>query len=117
MRRKLGDRRVRPRFDIVGDLWGTLESVLRLPVRNVGRGGALIHSHVPLSSGSVHRLTLETAGTPLTTQVRVQRVEIRNSRDGEQTYLIGVEFVSPHPALLEQVDRWVAAGHGQAAEV
>jgi len=116
VRRKLGDRRVRPRFDIVGDLWGTLESVLRLPVRNVGRGGALIHSHVPLSSGSVHRLTLESAGVPLTTQVRVQRVEPRNSRDGERTYLIGVEFVSPHPALLEQVDRWVAARHGEAAE-
>ena len=48
MRRKMADRRVRPRFDIVGDLWGTLETVLRLPVRNVSRGGAMIHSHVPL---------------------------------------------------------------------
>lgn len=115
MRRKLGDRRIRPRFDIVGELWGTLESVLRLPVRNVGRGGALIHSHVPLSSGSVHRLTIETAGAPLTTQVRVQRVEPRSGHDGERSYLIGVEFMSPHPALLEQVDRWVAAGHGETA--
>lgn len=114
MRRKLGDRRIRPRFDIVGDLWGTLESALRLPVRNVGRGGALIHSHVPLSSGSVHQLTLETAGVPLTTQIRVQRVEPRSGRDGDRTYLIGVEFMAPHPALLEQVDRWVAAGHGEA---
>jgi hypothetical protein len=93
-----------------------LESVLRLPVRNVGRGGALIHSHVPLTSGSVHRLTLESTGVPLTAQVRVQRVETRNSRDGERSYLIGVEFVSPHPALLEQVDRWVAGGHVEAAE-
>ena len=54
MRRKIGDRRIRPRFDIVGDLWGTLETVLQLPLRNVGRGGALIHSHVPLPSHSVH---------------------------------------------------------------
>jgi hypothetical protein len=115
VRRKLGDRRIGPRFDIVGDLWGTLESVLHLPVRNVGRGGALIHSQVPLSSGSVHRLTLETAGAALTAQVRVQRVEARSSRDGERTYLIGLEFMSPHPALLEQVDRWVAAAHGEAA--
>jgi hypothetical protein len=115
VRRKLGDRRIRPRFDIVGDLWGTLESVLRLPVRNVGRGGALIHSHVPLSSGSVHRLTLETPGSPLTTQIRVQRVEPRNGHDGERSYLIGVEFMAPHPDLLEQVDRWVAAGRGKTA--
>ena len=49
MRRKIGDRRIRPRFDIVGDLWGSLETVLRLPLRNVSRGGALIHSHVPLA--------------------------------------------------------------------
>ena len=41
MKRRLGDRRVRPRFEIVGELWGTLETVLRLPLRNVGIGGAL----------------------------------------------------------------------------
>jgi hypothetical protein len=93
--------------------------VLHVPVRNVGRGGALIHSQVPLSTGSVHRLTLEATDAPLITQVRVQRVESRKTGDGERTYLIGVEFVSPNPALLEQVDRWVAAAHGEttAAEV
>jgi hypothetical protein len=29
------------------------------------------------------------------------------SSTGEQRYLIGVEFVSPTPALLEIVDRWL----------
>ena len=62
MRRKIGDRRIRPRFDIVGDLWGTLETVLQLPLRNVSRGGALIHSHVPLPSQSVHRLAFNADG-------------------------------------------------------
>ena len=65
MRRKMGDRRIRPRFDIVGDLWGTLETVLRLPLRNVSRGGALIHSHVPLPSQSVHRLAFHSNGQDL----------------------------------------------------
>ena len=62
MRRKIGDRRIRPRFDIVGDLWGTLETVLQLPLRNVSRGGALIHSHVPLPSHSVHRIAFNADG-------------------------------------------------------
>ena len=71
MRRKMGDRRIRPRFDIVGDLWGTLETVLRLPLRNVEPRGALIHSHVPLPSQSVHRLAFQCGRTGLSVPVRV----------------------------------------------
>ena len=115
MRRKMGDRRIRPRFDIVGDLWGTLETVLRLPLQNVSRGGALIHSHVPLPSQSVHRIAFQAEGQDLSVPVRVSHVDARISADGERTYLIGVEFLSMQPALLELVDRWVAAGHGEVA--
>jgi c-di-GMP-binding flagellar brake protein YcgR len=115
VRRKLGDRRSRPRFDIVGDLWGTLETVLRLPLRNVGRGGALIHSHVALPLESVHRLTFVSDGRDLSTQVRVRHVEQDMSADGERTYLIGVEFISATPALQEQIERWLLAGEGAAA--
>ena len=67
VRRKMGDRRNRPRYDIVGDLWGTLETVLHLPLRNLSRGGALIHSHVPLPSQSVPGRPaglLNTSGVP-----------------------------------------------------
>ena len=115
MRRKLGDRRNRPRFDIVGDLWGSLETVLRLPLRNVGRGGALIHSHVPLPAESVHRLVFQSDGQDVSTEVRVRHVHTNVSADGEKTYLIGVEFMSAHPALLQQIDRWLATSDGEAA--
>lgn len=115
MRRKLGDRRNRPRFDIVGDLWGSLETVLRLPLRNVGRGGALIHSHVPLPSDSVHRLTFQSDGQDVSTEVRVRHVHTEVSADGERTYLIGVEFMAAHPALLQQIERWLAANEGETA--
>ena len=117
VRRKMGDRRIRPRFDIVGDLWGTLETVLRLPVRNVSRGGALIHSHVPLPSQSIHRLAFESAGQDVSVPVRVSHVDTQVSPDGERTYLIGVEFLSAQPALLELVERWLTAGEGEAAGV
>jgi PilZ domain-containing protein len=114
VRRKMSDRRIRTRFDIVGDLWGTLETVLRLPLRNVSRGGALIHSHVPLPSQSVHRLALHADGQDLSVPVRVSHVAPQTSADGERTYLIGVEFLSVQPALLELVDRLLLAGPGAA---
>ena len=111
MRRKIGDRRIRPRFDIVGDLWGSLETVLRLPLRNVSRGGALIHSHVPLPSQSVHRLAFNSDGQDVSVPVRVSHVDTQVSADGERTYLIGVEFLSLQPALLDMIDRWALAGN------
>src|SRR4029453_2850157 len=75
LRRKLGDRRGRPRYDIVGDLWGTLETVLSMPLRNVGPGGALIESHVALPAESIHRLTFSYGGQDASTQVRVRHVK------------------------------------------
>jgi len=94
----------------VGDLWGTLETVLRLPLQNVGPGGALIESHVALPAESVHRLTFRFAGQDAATHVRVRHVKPTVSSDGERTYLVGVEFLSLHPALADQIDRWTISG-------
>ena len=115
MRRKIGDRRIRPRFDIVGDLWGTLETVLRLPLRNVSRGGALIHSHVPLPSQSVHRLAFNADGHDVSVPVRVSHIDPQTSADGDRTYLIGVEFLSAQPALLELIEQWAITGRAEGA--
>jgi hypothetical protein len=117
VRRKIGDRRIRPRFDIIGDLWGTLETVLQLPLRNVSRGGALIHSHVALPSHSVHRLAFNADGQDVSVPVRVSHVDTQVSADGERTYLIGVEFLAVHPALLELIERWAVSGRGEVAGV
>ena len=118
MRRRLGDRRIRPRYDIVGDLRGTVEAVLRLPLKNVGLGGALIESHVPLPSESVHRLTFACDGVDAGAQVRVRHVSPQVSADGERTFLIGVEFLTLHPALEVQVRGWLESSDtASAAEV
>lgn len=118
MRRKLGDRRGRPRYDIVGELWGTLETVLKMPLRNVGPGGALIESHVALTPESVHRLTFTYDGHDASTQVRVRHVKPSITMEGQRTFLIGVEFVSAHPALVGRIVEWMSAGGAQAtAEV
>ena len=115
VRRKLGDRRVRSRYDIVGDLWGTLETALRLPLKNVGRGGALIHSHVPLPAESIYRLTFESDGREVSAPVRVCHMKTQVSADGERTYLIGVEFVSAQPAVIEQVEHLMGTDRGEVA--
>jgi hypothetical protein len=98
----------------VGDLWGTLEAVLRLPVKNVSRGGALIHSHVPLPLHSVHRLSFPSDGQTHPVPVRVSHVDAHVAADGARTYVIGVEFQGAQPALLELIERWLAAGQDEA---
>jgi hypothetical protein len=112
VRRKLGDRRIRPRFDIVGDLWGTLEAVLPLAVRNVGRGGALIEARAPLPADSVHRLLFRSNGEDVWAEVRVRYVAPNTSDRNDPRFLIGLEFVSTHPVLMEQIDRWLMESLG-----
>jgi hypothetical protein len=99
-RRKLGDRRGKPRFDIVGELSGTLETVLRLPMQNISSGGALIHSHMALPPDSVHKVTLNAGGQDFTTPVKVRYVRETTSADGERSFFIGLEFLSLDPVLL-----------------
>jgi PilZ domain len=119
VRRRLGDRRGRPRFDVVGDLPGSLEAVLRLPLKNISRGGALIHSHVMLPPESIHTLRLDANGEVFTTQVRVKHVTDVTTSDGERTFLLGVEFVAMHPGLLVMIEKLatVVSGDGQTAGV
>jgi len=111
MRRGMGDRRQRPRFDVVGQLAGTLDAAISMGLRDVGRGGAQVESAVQLISGSVHRATFSCDGIEAAVQVCVRHVKPIVSSGGEQRYLIGVEFMSPSPAVLEMIERWLA-DHG-----
>jgi hypothetical protein len=114
VRRKLGDRRGRPRYDIVGELWGTLETVIRMPLLNVGRGGALVESRVPLAVSSVHKLTFKVGGGEWTADVRIRHVT--PSSVGEALlYLIGMEFMSAAPGLLGQIEQLFISSAGEFA--
>lgn len=110
MTRKLTDRRGRPRFEIVGDLWGAVELSARLEVLNAGRGGALLASPIPLVEDSVHTLAVIAAG-----ERQVVSALVRHSRPGTgKAYLIGVEFLDLPEAVASVIDRYVADG-GAAA--
>ena len=115
MRRKLGDRRGRPRFDLVGDLWGSLEVFLFLALHDVGPGGALLHSRASLPTDSVHRLTLSVDGRDFTADAKVRHVRGVTDADGERGFLIGVEFLSTNPVLVSHLAE-LAMGEQRVAD-
>lgn len=110
---RLGDRRSDIRFEIIGQLWGSLESVEPLPLRNVGRGGALVESRLPLAADSVHGVRLEYDARVSTMQARVRHVTPIQGPDGRIRYLIGLEFVNPEAQALEQIDDLLTASGGR----
>ena len=91
MKRRIGDRRLKSRFEIVGDLWGTLETTATLTVRNLGPRGALLESPVALALDSMHGVQALIDG-----QAQPMRFRVRHTLGGDSAagpYLIGVEFV------------------------
>jgi hypothetical protein len=106
VKRRIGDRRGKPRYDVVGELWGTLEMAVRLTVRNASPAGALLESRVPLAPDSVHLLRL--SGDERDTATRVQVRHVNPAATGGSTYLIGVEFLSPAPSFARAVAARIA---------
>ena len=111
MRRKIGDRRRGPRFDLVGELWGSLDVSSSLAIVNLAPGGALLQSTVPLPAGSIHSVLAVTPEESYEVTVRV-RHSLKGVDQGHASYLIGVEFVDVSPALAEFLDRELARGDG-----
>ena len=116
MKRRLGDRRVRPRFEIVGDLWGTLDTVVGMPLLNIGVGGALVQSPVPLIPQTVHHVALTCDGQPTPASVQVRHVRPVTGTDGRDFYLIGLEFLAMPAALGAQIQIWLNGDEQQVAE-
>jgi hypothetical protein len=105
---RLGDRRSDLRFEIIGQLWGSVETVADLPLRNLTRGGALVESRLPLNAEAVRAVRLLKGNESSDIQVRVRHVTAQQGADGEH-YFIGLEFIEPSAAALEQIDRIVSA--------
>lgn len=112
MKRRIGDRRSKPRFEIVGDLWGSVDATTSMLVHNLGRGGALLESPLPLAADSMHWVTAIVDGQPHLLQIRVRHSTSTVSSLGEPRYLIGVEFVKLSPGIEEVIARYIALGNG-----
>ncbi len=112
MRRRLADRRAKPRFDIVGDLRGALEVFLRLDLQNVSPGGALFQGSSALLPDSVYRLVVSLGSGEFTAEVKVRHVREVASSNGARSFLIGVEFLTVHPLLMTQLAQLARAADG-----
>jgi hypothetical protein len=111
MKRRIGDRRTKPRFEIVGDLWGSVDVSASLAVVNLGRGGALLESPLPFEPESVHSVVAVTADESHRVTVRVKH-STGGDHEGNRRYLVGVEFVDVPPSLEEFLARHVAFDNG-----
>jgi hypothetical protein len=91
---RLADRRNATRFEIVGELWGSVQTLESLRVCNLAPEGALVESVAPLPVGSVQpiRLIQGTRATELRAAVRhLSPVYLAG---GGRRYRVGLEFLN-----------------------
>jgi hypothetical protein len=118
MKRRIGDRRSKPRFEIVGDLWGSIDATASMLVQNLGRGGALLDSPLPLAPDSVHWVTAMADNQPHLVQIRVCHSRAIVTPAGRSRFLIGVEFLKLSPGVEEAIVRYMELADGSvSAEV
>lgn len=116
MKRRVGDRRTGARFEILGDLWGYLETTVSMLVENICREGALLDSPVPLEHGSSHWVTAFVDGQPYPVQFRVCHSRPRSTDPGASRYWIGIEFLRLPPEVDAELQRITAQNNGVSPE-
>ncbi len=105
---RLGDRRTALRFEIIGQLWGGLEMVDDLPLHNLAHGGALVEARTPPNPEVFRAVRFGLDGAVHDIPVRICHVTPSRTINGDR-YLVGLQFVEPSAAALEQIDRIVEA--------
>ena len=109
MRKRLTDRRARPRFEIVGQMPGTVEATVRLVICEISNDGALTRSGVALALGSEHRVLVRWDDEDVPTTVRVRHVR-RDQATAAGVFLVGLEFVAPSLELRRLVSVCMTSG-------
>jgi hypothetical protein len=96
------------RFEVVGTFWGTLEVMEPASVLNINRTGALLAARSAMPADSAQTIRLAIEGREVLVDGRVRHVRHVPERPGEpEHYLIGVEFVSVPPLLVETIKNLV----------
>ena len=83
------------RLEVVGALWGTLETQRRAQIVDLNDNGALLLSPVHLPPNTVHTFELTHEGQHVSTEVLVRHIRPAPTAG---TYHVGVEFLSQPPA-------------------
>ena len=98
------DRRVQPRIDIVGALWGQLALSEPAAIRNVSVGGALVDSPVVCALNAAQTVCVMVDGQPVIVEARVCHVEPIHNGPATR-YAVGLEFVSPPLSVLNSIEQ------------
>ena len=102
---RLADRRVAARFEILGELWGSVQALEPLRICDLAPEGALVESFAPLPVGSIQPIRL-VQGTQ-TTEVRaaVRHLSPVYLQGGGRRYRVGLEFLN----VDEQAATWIGS--------
>jgi hypothetical protein len=103
----MGDRRGYLRYQVVGDLWASIEIHDDVVVRNVASGGALLETTLSPTVPAIRAayLTLPDDGPEL--MVAVRHVTPLNLPLGGSRWLLGVEFIRVDSQAREAIDTFV----------
>jgi hypothetical protein len=102
---RLADRRSTTRFEIVGELWGSVQALEPLRLCNLAPEGALIESVAPLPVGSVHPIRLTKGAQTTEVRAAVRHLSPVYLAGGGRRYLAGLEFLD----VDEKTAMWI--GH------
>ena len=91
---RLADRRMATRFEILGELWGSVQALEPLRVCNFAPEGALVESGSPLPVGSVHAIRLIQGAEATEIRAAVRHVSPATQAGDERRYLVGLEFLN-----------------------
>ena len=104
---RLADRRAGTRFEIVGELWGSVQALEPLHVCNCSLGGALVESLAPLPVGSVQPIRLSQGTETAEVRATVRHLSPIHQQDGGRRYRIGLEFVELGERAAGWIDRFI----------
>ena len=90
---RLAERRVAVRFEIVGELWGTVQTLQPLKLCDLAPQGALVESVAPLPVGSVQPIRFLCGSQSTEVRAAVRHVSPVHLDDGRQRYRVGLEFL------------------------
>ena len=116
MTRTLGDRRATIRFDVAGEVWGSVETLEPVPIRNIGRGGMLVEAPQPLKPDQVLRIHILLPAHESIVEGQVRHVTTLGGATAGNRYLIGFKFVAIETNTSEYIDRLVAASDHPGSE-
>jgi hypothetical protein len=102
--KRLGERRAQMRFDVAGQLWAELDVLEGGELRNLARGGALVEARLAGGLGLTRSAELALGGAVSGLQAIVRHLTPLNVAQGDDRYLVGLEFVNLTPEQQARLD-------------